>query len=111
MWTTSAGYNVRFQPLISSQVLLYNATGNAVMANGTIAPGGGASFTVTHLMGASNGGNTFIVNVKYDAKSIVGNMTPANLGLATTQTHSFTTSVNGTLNDSDTATLDLKLAG
>jgi hypothetical protein len=67
------------------------------------------SFTVTASNESANGGNTFIVSVKYSAKSIVGSPTPVSLGLPTTEVYNWTTAVNGTVQA--TAGVPLKLSG
>src|SRR5207245_6701606 len=63
----------------------------------------------TSSMEASNGGNTFVVAVKYNSKSVVGAPTPAPMGLSTTQNYAWITKVNGSLQA--TAGVPLKLTG
>src|SRR5262249_37631280 len=60
-------------------------------------------------MESTNGSNTFVVSVKYSAKSIVGAPTPASLGLSTTQNYTWQTFVGATLQA--TAGVPLKLSG
>jgi hypothetical protein len=92
----------------TTNVKLYDVTGSTVLINGTpVGNSGGASFTISPALEAANGGDTFIVGVEYSTRTIVAQSAPA----ADPATFTFTTSVNGTLIDFDTTTLDLRPNG
>jgi hypothetical protein len=92
---TPTGYNFPFLISGLSQVALYNSTGTTIVGSGSDLGNGNISFKVTAGMESTNGGNTFVISIKYSSKSIAGDPTPASLGLPTTQNYSWQTSVNG----------------
>src|SRR5262249_31050182 len=87
---TPTGYPYPFSFSSLSQVGQYNRTGTTVVASGSTTNNITVTFTVTASMERSNGGNTFIVSVKYSAKSIVGDPTPTSLKLPTTENYNWT---------------------
>jgi hypothetical protein len=85
----------------TGNLALYDATGNTVIEGGTDLGKGNVSFATSSL----TPGKTYIIAVKYNTKSIVGQTAPS----TNPATFSFATQVNGSTTAS--ASVQLKLSG